>query len=472
MAKTYLFYDLETSGINKSFDQIMQFAAIRTDVNLNEIERVEFLVKLNPDTIVDPQALVVHHIPISKVNRDGISEYDAALKIHELINTPNTVSIGYNNLGFDDEFLRFTFFRNLLSSYTHQFADGCFRMDLYPMVALYYLYDNGRLKFPITDDKVSLKLELLNQENGFFKNGRSHDAMVDVEVTIGLARALKGNSSMWDYLEKKFNKLNDEDVLKKLNTGVVVKGEEYQQAIMISGHFGGDNSYHIPVINLGQHRVYRNQTCWLRLDSPKLREINEECIEKKIWVQKKKWGEPPFILPVKSKYTRGFTNTRINEIKKNKEWIDNNPDKFLSIVEIILDRRHDEIKNIDIDASLYSSDFIKNWEQKICNEFHKRDICGKVNLLDELEGGLRSRAIRILGRLNFNLLSDRYKDEYYEYIEKVSSFDENDYLIDYRGNKRRSVPDAFDRIQELKDNYQLSKEQINLLDELEEYISQ
>lgn len=41
--QTLLFYDLETSGINNSFDQVLQFAAIRTDLDFNEIERFNFL---------------------------------------------------------------------------------------------------------------------------------------------------------------------------------------------------------------------------------------------------------------------------------------------------------------------------------------------------------------------------------------------------------------------------------------------
>ena len=40
---TYLFYDLETTGLNPCFDQVLQFAAIRTDLSLNEIERHEIL---------------------------------------------------------------------------------------------------------------------------------------------------------------------------------------------------------------------------------------------------------------------------------------------------------------------------------------------------------------------------------------------------------------------------------------------
>ena len=59
MQNSYLFYDIETSGLNKCFDQVLQFAAIHTDLELNELERHEILVKLNPDTIPAPQAMLV-----------------------------------------------------------------------------------------------------------------------------------------------------------------------------------------------------------------------------------------------------------------------------------------------------------------------------------------------------------------------------------------------------------------------------
>ena len=42
--ETLLFYDLETTGLSKSFDQVLQFAGIRTDKNLVEIERYELNV--------------------------------------------------------------------------------------------------------------------------------------------------------------------------------------------------------------------------------------------------------------------------------------------------------------------------------------------------------------------------------------------------------------------------------------------
>ncbi len=35
-AMPYVFYDTETTGTEKAFDQILQFAAIKTDDDLNE----------------------------------------------------------------------------------------------------------------------------------------------------------------------------------------------------------------------------------------------------------------------------------------------------------------------------------------------------------------------------------------------------------------------------------------------------
>jgi exodeoxyribonuclease-1 len=55
---TFLFYDLETTGTDPVFDQVCQFAAIRTDHSLNEIERFERFIRLRPDVIPSAAALV------------------------------------------------------------------------------------------------------------------------------------------------------------------------------------------------------------------------------------------------------------------------------------------------------------------------------------------------------------------------------------------------------------------------------
>jgi exodeoxyribonuclease I len=104
--QTYLFYDIETTGLNKSFDQVLHFAAIRTDLFFNELSRHEFIIKLNPDVVPSPDAMLTHGMSLSDIE-NGVSEYEAIQQIHVLLNTPGTISLGYNTLGFDDSFLRF-----------------------------------------------------------------------------------------------------------------------------------------------------------------------------------------------------------------------------------------------------------------------------------------------------------------------------------------------------------------------------
>ncbi len=109
-----------------------------------------------------PGAVITHHISPAD-NHVWHTRSRRYCANSSIIEYPGTISLGYNTLGFDDEFLRFSFYRNLLPAYTHQYANQCSRLDLYPFAALYYLYKNEIIKWPQIDEKPSLKLEYLSQ---------------------------------------------------------------------------------------------------------------------------------------------------------------------------------------------------------------------------------------------------------------------------------------------------------------------
>jgi len=275
---SYLFYDLETSGLNKAFDQVLRFAAIRTDMLLNEIERHTLSIRLRPDIIISPDAIMVNRLSIAD-SMEGVCEYEAIVKIHRLFNTAGTISLGYNTMGFDDEFLRFSFHRNLLPPYTHQWDRGCHRMDLLPITTVYRLYRPEVLNWPVHEQKTSLKLEHLNTANQFTK-GPAHNAMADVEVCLELARRFSAEEEMWNYLIGYFNKETDRLRIEKLPIAFNSHACSHKMGLMVDNGFGTELNYQVPVIYIGDSIPYSNQTLWLRLDLPELQLATPDTIEK------------------------------------------------------------------------------------------------------------------------------------------------------------------------------------------------
>ncbi len=58
----YVFYDTETTGTDSTFDQILQFAAILTDDDLNELERFEIRCRLLLHVIPAPVAMLATRV--------------------------------------------------------------------------------------------------------------------------------------------------------------------------------------------------------------------------------------------------------------------------------------------------------------------------------------------------------------------------------------------------------------------------
>jgi DNA polymerase III epsilon subunit-like protein len=53
---SFVVYDVETTGLNKRFDQILQFGAIRADDDLIPTDRIELRSRLLPNIVPSPKA--------------------------------------------------------------------------------------------------------------------------------------------------------------------------------------------------------------------------------------------------------------------------------------------------------------------------------------------------------------------------------------------------------------------------------
>lgn len=461
---SFLFYDLETSGLNKCFDQVLQFAAIRTDLNLQEIERHEILVKLNPDIIPSPSALLVHKLDLEKMQQ-GVCEYEALREIHRLFNTPGTITVGYNNLGFDDEFLRFSFYRNLLAPYTHQYANNCSRMDIYPMVMMYYLFKPQAINWPKIAGVVSLKLENLSASNNL-TTGSSHHAMSDVEATLRLAQLLKKEPEMWEYLRSCFDKKTDLARLKKLT----FFADQYQQALLIDGVLGTSNFYQSFGISLGLHQHYKNQSLWLPLDAFWLAAVKVNAdIASTTFIHRKRFGEVPILLPTISRFTKYLNDERFKLVAANLAWLQNNPKLFLEIANYHREYKYPEIPDLEIDAALYQTGFVSDSERRFCDNFHADDVWQKLACLDNFSPVMRTQAIRIFGRNYPTLLATRedLHAEFMVYLQQVKS---GARMVNYKNEIRLTPAVAVAEIERLKRQQNLSALQSQLLVDLARYI--
>lgn len=202
VATTFFFYDLETSGLNARTSRIMQFAGIRTDLDLNPIgEPIDVLIKLTDDVLPDPGAVMVTGITPQSTLADGLSEPEFCKLLMGDVFTPDTITVGFNSVRFDDEFIRHTLWRNFYDPYEWAWSEGRSRWDMLDVVRLTRALRPEGMKWPVDDKgKAVNKLELIAKENNLIHT-KAHDALSDVEALIGVAKLIKSNQpKLFEYL--------------------------------------------------------------------------------------------------------------------------------------------------------------------------------------------------------------------------------------------------------------------------------
>jgi exodeoxyribonuclease-1 len=134
MSQNFIFFDVETSGINKYFGQIFQFAAILTDENFTVLDRFEIRSKRMSHIIPEPGALLVTGILPTQLENAKYTYYEFSSLIREkMLEWSPATFCGYNSLKFDEPFMRSMYYQNLYSPYLSQ-TNGNKRIDILPMV--------------------------------------------------------------------------------------------------------------------------------------------------------------------------------------------------------------------------------------------------------------------------------------------------------------------------------------------------
>lgn len=191
---------------------------------------VNLFVRLSEDILPDPSAVLITGTTPQKTLEEGIAEPDFCRMLIEDIFTPNTVTVGFNNIRFDDEFIRHTLWRNFHDPYQWAWSDGRSRWDVLDLVRMTRALRPDGIKWPVDNEGAPTnKLELLSSANNL-THLHAHDALSDVEATIQIAKLIKQKQpKLFDFLLT----LRD-----KKEVARVVNLEEPKPFVYSSGRFG------------------------------------------------------------------------------------------------------------------------------------------------------------------------------------------------------------------------------------------
>jgi len=295
MTHTFLWHDYETFGAVPRRDRPAQFAAIRTDADLNEIsEPIMQYCQPAPDFLPDPVSCLITGITPQQCLERGVPEYQFAATIEKELSKSDTVGVGYNTIRFDDEITRFMFWRNLIDPYAREWQNGCGRWDILDMVRTAYALRPEGINWPKHEDgRTSFKLEQLSVANGIVHEA-AHDAVSDVRATIALARLIKEKQpKLFDFclsLRKK-DKVMDE-----------INLSQPRPLLHVTGMIPVERGCVTLVWPLAQHPTNKNEVIvWdLSCDPSELASLDTDTIRTRMFTKADELPEGVTRLPIKT----------------------------------------------------------------------------------------------------------------------------------------------------------------------------
>lgn len=367
MSDSFYWYDLETFGTDPKTSRIAQFAGIRTDLSLNIIgEPQVWYNKPSDDFIPEPEAVLITAITPQLAAQKGIAERQFISKIATEFNRPRTCVVGYNNLRFDDEFIRYALYRNFHDPYQREYANGNSRWDMIDLTRAARALRPDGINWPLDSaGEISNKLELLSAANNI-EHTKAHDALADVEATIGIARLIKNaQPKMWQY----FFKLRSKQQLAKM-----LDVEKMQPLVHVSGMFANRRHNIALVAPIAYHPSNKNAVVvYDLLDSPKSwLHLSDDALAERIF------SRSELLLQMGEDYRRiGIKNVHLNKCP------------IIAPLKVLDEKRAQDL-GIDIKqqlAHLAELKTVPNLSQRIAKVFHNQSFLPLTDADQMLYGG-------------------------------------------------------------------------------------
>lgn len=405
---TFLFHDYETWGVDPRFDFACQFAAIRTDQNLQIIGKpISYFCQIPNDYLPHPEACLVTGITPQQSLRDGLIEAEFATKIHQLMSQANTCSLGYNSIKFDDEVSRHLFYRNFFDPYEREYANNNSRWDLIDLArACYALRPNGVSWAYKESGYPSFKLEDLSKANNI-EHEDAHDAVSDVKATIEFAKVLKkAQPKLFEYyfaLRKK-SKVNE-----------LIRYDFKSPLIYVSGSIGPQHACTTLILPLTVHPQNPNAVICLDLNRDPSKLFNSDPSQLKELMYSRgvnpherpgirvvHVNKSPFLAAVKAMDEEiaercGLDlNVCRDNLKQIQYQIADAPEFTQKISDIFVNE--DTREPIDIDASLYTRGFLSSADKVMLEKIRATSPDDLAILNSELSVPFQTQMFRYRAR--------------------------------------------------------------------------
>tara|TARA_A100001015_G_scaffold239946_1_gene273471 strand:- start:3176 stop:4597 length:1422 start_codon:yes stop_codon:yes gene_type:complete len=462
----FVFYDLETSSSNKSWGQIIQIGAILTNDNLEELDRYEARCRLSQSIVPEAMALIVNKSTPQMLKTANLSHYEMVRQFVETLKRWGKATyIGFNNIDFDEEFLRSTLFKTLEYPYITS-TSGNNRGDLLNLARAANLYYPDTLKNPISKKGNAIyKLDQMAPLNGI-EHTDAHSAIGDVVATLGVAKIIsKKASNVWKASQLTTNK---DQALK------IIKEEIY---FCTNEYFYGRSRPYVQTY-VCEHPIYKWPKCFDLKHDPNIY-INMSISDLKLEMKK----TPKFLRTVRHNkhpiimnpdYGNKFDEYKMlskEKIVSRAKLIRNNK-KFGEKINAILQEESEEKdqtksqEDIYEEESIYSK-FIGSEDNKILPEFHEAEWKDKLNILSKF----KDERLHYFGK---KLI----------YEEKPSLLTKNDYnkihkniakrLLSTNDEKWNTIPRTYSEIDTLREKFEREgqPDRLVILDEINAYVEE
>lgn len=415
---SYVFFDTETTGLEHGFDQIIHFAAVRTDNDLNELERLEVRSRLLPHVVPHPVAIRTNGVPIARLLDQQLpSHYDMIFGIRELLlKWSPAIFIGYNSIRFDEEMLRHSFFQCLLPAYLTSLHGNC-RADALGLAMAAASANPPCLVVPMGPEaRPTFKLELLAAANEIGLH-QAHNALSDVNATVELCRRIRRLApELWQRFVRFSKKASVADFVEQEDGFVLTE-------------FFRNQSYHSPVVYIGKHPDQATVRFCLELKSEPTRwvalsdeELDVELAQTPCPIRRIRTNSGPTLTALFEASEEQLCGLSIEQIEERARLVKANAELCTRLVSRFLARDAGLPPRQKVEERLYEAFPSQADEQRIV-QFHKVSWAERVDIVESLE----DERLKVFGR---RLIYIEHRSVLSDALQRLVERDLTDRLVD------------------------------------------